>query len=189
MAWVESGRLLVSRTTILIAPVEAIPTLRQQPHLHESRAFAPTDAALALEQIRRELPTLIAVERMFAATPPGQGFLRQIRSDESLAACQIRTVGVRQAPRHRVNAPVSIDGTPATLFDISVTGANVVGTLPIRPSQRLHLSMQAGGPLLTAMTVWVQYELPAEGAQYRAGVEFTASAAAAVADYVAALAR
>ena len=174
----------MSRTTILVAPVEAIPTLRQQPHLHESHAFADTDAALALEQIRRELPTVIAVERRFAATLPGQGFLSQIRSDESLAGCQVQTVGVRQALRHRVNEQVFIDGMPAKLLDISVTGARVVSNSPMQPVQRLHLSMEPGGAPLTAFTVWVQYELPKEGPRYRAGVEFAASAAPAVIDYV-----
>ena len=179
----------MSRTTILIAPVEAIPTLRQQPHLHEAHAFAQTDAAQALDRIRQDLPTVIAVERLFAATLSGQGLLRQIRGDESLAGCQIQTVGVRQAPRHRVNQQVFIDEVPATLLDISVTGAHVVSTTPLTPLQRLQLAMEAGGVPLTAFTVWVQYELPKEGPLYRAGLEFAASAAPAIADYVSELCR
>lgn len=130
---------------------------------------------------------MIAVERLFAATLPGQGFLSEIRSDESLSGCQIQTVGVRQAPRHRVNGQVFIDGMLATLRDISVTGAHVVSMSPLKPVERLYLAMEAGGAPLTAFTVWVQYELPKEGPVYRAGLEFAASAAAAVADYVAEL--
>jgi hypothetical protein len=98
-------------------------------------------------------------------------------------------VAVRQSQRHRLVEPVFIDGSAGTLLDISTTGAHVLGTSPIQPAQRVYLAMKPGAPPLTAFAVWVQYELPKEGPQYRAGVEFTASAAAAVADYVAELTR
>ena len=124
---------------------------------------------------------------MFAASLPGQGFLSQIKSDPNLASCEIQTVGIRLSPRHKVNERVFIDNAPGTLVDISSTGAHVVCECSLKPGQRLFMTLHSGNPPLTAFAVWVQFEIPREGPRYRAGVEFAASAALPVAQYISGL--
>jgi hypothetical protein len=175
----------LARTTVLIAPADAIPALRQQPFLQGSLAFPDRDADIALERIREDPPAIIALEREFAASPPGQAFLKQITREDTVAKCQIQMVGVRRSQRYRVNERVLLDGETATLLDISPTGAHVVSTLTLKPTQELYLTLRLDTPPLLAVAVWVQYELPAEGPQYRAGIQFAPSAAAQVAEYIA----
>jgi hypothetical protein len=177
------------RQTVLIAPADAIPALRQQPFLQESVAFLDTDADIALDRIREDPPAIIAVEREFAASPAGQALLKQILADSNLATCQIQNVGVRRSLRYRVNERVLLDGATATLVDISTTGAHIVSPAALKPTQELYVALRLDSTPLLAVAVWVQYELPREGPQYRAGIQFAASAAAAVAEYIAEMAR
>ena len=151
-------------------------------------AFAGTDAALALDQIRRHVPMIIAIEREFGASPTGQAFIKHIIGDSNLSSCQIQMVGVRRSERYKLNEPVLLDGTTATLLDISTTGAHVVSPAALKPTQELYVALRMDSTPLPAVAVWVQYELPSEGPQYRAGIQFAPSAAAAVAEYIAKLA-
>jgi hypothetical protein len=177
------------RVTVLIAPADAIPALRQQPFLQESVSFTDAEADLALEEIRRSIPAIIALERSFASSPAGRNLLRAIRQNDALATCQIQTVGVRRSHRYRVNERVLLDGESATLLDISVTGAHVVCPAALKPTQQVNLALRLDSPPLAAETVWVQYELPKEGPRYRAGIRFADSAAASVAEYISEMAR
>ena len=173
--------------TVLIAPATAIPALRQQTDLQESQSFADTDANLALDEVRRRPPALIALERTFALSLLGQSFLSHVKSDDRLAGCAIQLVGIRQSPRYRINAPIFIDGVPGVLIDISATGAQVGSALPL--PHRLHVLLRMAAAPLTAFVVRLSPEAPKEGPRHRAGVEFGASAALAVADYVSELPR
>ena len=87
----------MSRPTVLIALADAIPVLQQQPYLRESQAFTETELAVALNAIRELLPPVIAIERNFAGTLPGQGFIKRIKTDPTLRRCEIETVGIRRA--------------------------------------------------------------------------------------------
>lgn len=179
----------MARTTVLIAPADAIPALRQQPFLQESMAFPDTDAAVALDRIRQHMPMIVAVEREFGVSPAGQALIAQVLADETLSSCQIQMVGVRRSQRFKVNQPVLLDGTTATLLDISMTGAHVVSPAALKPTQELYVALRVDSTPLPAVAVWVQYELPREGPQYRAGIQFAPSAAAAVAEYISQMAK
>jgi hypothetical protein len=183
-SFIKSALDTLARTTVLIAPAEAIPALRQQPFLQESMAFSEADADIALEQIRRHVPMIIAVEREFGASPAGQAFFKQLHADPNLATCQIQMVGVRRSQRYRVNKGVLLDGTAATLLDISTTGAHLISSVVLKPGQEVYVTLRSDNPPVLAVAVWVQYELPREGPQYRAGIQFAPSAAAAVAEYI-----
>ena len=152
-------------------------------------AFSGGDAAVALDQIRQHVPMIIAVEREFGASPAGQALIRQIIADDNLSSCQIQMVGVRRSQRYKVNEPVLLDGTTATLLDISTTGAHVLSPAALKPTQELYVALRVDSTPLPAVAVWVQYELPREGPQYRAGIQFAPSAAAAVAEYISEMAR
>jgi hypothetical protein len=179
----------VAHTTVLIAATDAIPMLRQQPFLHDSLAIPDTEAGRALEYIREHVPVIIAIERGFAAGPVGQALLKQIQADAGLTSCQIQMVGVRRSQRYKVNVPVRLGGANARLLDISATGAHVVSTSMLKPAQELQLTLRPDGDPLQAVAVWVQYELPKEGPQYRAGIQFHPSAVLAAAEYIAEIAR
>jgi hypothetical protein len=179
----------LARPTVLVAPADAIPALRQKPFLQESVVLSHTDVAFALARIREAVPAIIAVERDFADTPDGQSLLGAIRGDSNLSTCQVQTVGVRRSHRYRVDELVTLDGTRARLLDISATGAHVLCASALQPTQELQVVLRMDGDVLPAVTVWVQFELPREGPQYRAGIQFASSAAGAVAEYISQMTR
>jgi len=177
-------------------------------------AFADTDALQALDVITRQRPSVVALERLFAATSRGAAFINRIKADPALASCEIRIVahdsaysrvsprrpgeaaatapaavveapaapapldqrGTRRAPRFRVvdNVEVLADGNPATLVEMSLVGAQIVSVSTLRPNQRLRMSLpDASRPIrFSAGVVWAAFEMPKEGPQYRAGIEF-----------------
>ena len=151
--------------------------------------FSDADADVALDQIRHHLPMIIAVEREFGASPAGQKLVTQIRAEDALATCQVQMVGLRRSLRYKVNERVQLDGATATLLDISTTGAHVVSPSALKPTQKLRLALRLDSQPLVAVTVWVQYELPREGPQYRAGILFAPSATAAVAEFISEMTR
>ena len=83
---------------------------------------------------------------------------------------------VRRAPRLAVTRQVDImiDGTPATLVNISVVGALVTSALSLRPNQRVRLSIvDADRPVrFNGVVAWANFEMPKEGPRYRAGISF-----------------
>jgi hypothetical protein len=179
----------LSHPAILIGPADALPILKNQPYLQNCQAFADTDAALAMDAIRAQRPPIIAIERNFAATAAGQGFIKRIKTDSALQRCEIEMVGIRRAARLKLSPTVDIhvDGESATLLDVSVTGAHIVSPWALRPKQRVRVALRAGAPPVTGIVVWAHFELPGEGPRYRAGIEFVASAADSVREFIATL--
>ena len=176
----------MSTPTILIAPAEAIPGLQSQPSLRESRAFPDSESHLALHAIQELTPPIIALERNFAASMAGQALVKRIKGDAKLRRCEIATVGIRRARRHKVTerVEIAIDEQPANLLDISSTGALVLSPCSLKPRQRIRVTLRPGDRPLTALVVWVHFELPHEGPRYRAGIEFVASAGEMVEGFI-----
>jgi len=165
---------VVVRSTVLVAPAEAIPLLQQQPSLQDSRAFAATDAASALDAIKAGKPQVVAVERNFASTASGQAFLARLQRDPDLKDCDVIRVGVRRAIRHAVRSDVTvfIDGEPATLLDLALTGCCVTSASMLKPQQRVRVVFREGDSPVRGVVAWASLELPKEGPRYRAGIEF-----------------
>lgn len=78
--------------TVLIAASEHLAALQQHTDLTGAEAFADTDAIKALDTITRQRPSLIALEKVFAASARGAAFINRIKADPALAACEIRIV-------------------------------------------------------------------------------------------------
>jgi hypothetical protein len=78
--------------TVLIAPQEHLDALKGREELAGATAFPDTDALKALDTITRQKPTLVALERMFAATSRGAALINRIKADPSLTGCEIRIV-------------------------------------------------------------------------------------------------
>lgn len=84
--------------------------------------------------------------------------------------------GTRRAPRVKVvdGVEVLIDGSPATLVDLSVVGAQVVSPTILKPNQRVRMILpDEERPIrCVAGVAWAAFEMPKSGPRYRAGIEF-----------------
>jgi hypothetical protein len=161
--------------TVLIAPAEHLGGLQEQRGLKGARAFADSEAHLALEHITTERPQIIALEREFASSRRGVALLNRIKGDAALANTEIRIVYSRRAPRFKVDVDmqVIIDGNPARMVDLSMVGAQVISATSLRPNQRIRMSLEGDqGLRFNAAVAWASFELPAEGPRYRAGINF-----------------
>jgi hypothetical protein len=77
---------------VLIASSEHLAALKQRDDLGGALAFSDAEALRALDVITRQRPTVIALERMFAATSRGTALINRIKADPGLSACEIRIV-------------------------------------------------------------------------------------------------
>ncbi|MEO6213372.1 MAG: PilZ domain-containing protein [Vicinamibacterales bacterium] len=97
----------------------------------------------------------------------------------------------RRAVRVRVAGGVEIqlDGTAASVVDVSPLGAQVVSSMVLRPNQRVRISITNEDVVLRfrGTVAWAKFELSSAGARpvYRAGVEFFDSDRAAIESFVA----
>jgi hypothetical protein len=138
-----------SRGAALIKRIKADPKLRQceirvVSHEGDSEEVSPSDAS-----------ALAAVE----AAP--------VKLDQR---------GTRRAPRVKIvdGVEVMIDGSPATLIDLSVAGAQVISLTILRPNQRVRMTLpDEERPIrCIAGVAWAAFEMPKTGPRYRAGIEF-----------------
>ncbi len=85
---------------------------------------------------------------------------------------------VRLAHRYQFREPIDmqVNGQPGTLFDISITGCQLVSVGAVKPNQTVKLLISAGGGSLACAgkVMWSRLEPPAAGRPfgYRAGVQF-----------------
>jgi PilZ domain len=84
--------------------------------------------------------------------------------------------GTRRAPRAKIvdGVEVLIDGSPATLIDLSIAGAQVISVTILRPNQRVRMILpDEERPIrCVAGVAWAAFEMPKTGPRYRAGIEF-----------------
>ena len=92
--------------TVLIAAPDVLPALKQRAGSSggELCAFADADTLKALEVITKRRPAVVALERLFAATPRGAALINRIKADPALSGSEIRIVTrdgdlVRMSPK------------------------------------------------------------------------------------------
>jgi hypothetical protein len=95
--------------TVIIGAIELLDTLRQSAAAPgEVLCFGDSEPLKALEAISTRQPSVIALERLFAATSRGAALINRIKADPALAGVEIRVVSVdgtyRVSPR-RTPAP------------------------------------------------------------------------------------
>ena len=94
--------------------------------------------------------------------------------------------GTRRAPRFRVRAGVELhlDGNPAAVLDLSTVGAQVISPTILRPNQKVRITIPTENFQMRfrGAIAWAKFEMSKAltAPQYRAGVEFTDSDAAAI---------
>ncbi len=217
-------------STVVVASSQHLGAFTNRDDFGDAQVFSDAEALRALDVITRERPSLIALERLFAATSRGAALINRIKADPALAGCEIRIVnhdgpvappappglpatgpadaaagegaapsaaapldqrGTRRTARTRVSGSVEvlIDGNSAALVDVSVSGIQVLSASILKPNQRIRVTLPVPGrPVrVSAGVVWASFEMPKEGARYRAGIEFLEVAPPATGRWIATL--
>ncbi len=80
--------------TVLIAAPELLPGIKKRTGVGQSELilFSDADALRALQVITNRRPSLVAIERLFAATPRGAALINRIKADPSLVLSEIRVL-------------------------------------------------------------------------------------------------
>jgi len=108
---------------ILIAAPELIPALRERVGDDDRvLTFADSEPLRAMEAISAERPRVIALERLFAASPRGAALIARIKGDPSLDASEIRILShdssyQRVSPRRGQRPPPRVAAKPPQQFD------------------------------------------------------------------------
>jgi hypothetical protein len=147
-------------TVILIAAPELIPALRERVGSDAGvLTFADSDPVRAMEAIAAERPPVVALERLFAASPRGAALIARIKDDPSLNASQIRILShdsdYRRISPRRLDAPSRKTASgPAKRFDTGTRRwprfkmkESAFATVNGRPARLIDLS--AGGAQLS----------------------------------------
>lgn len=106
--------------TIVIGSPDLLPALRERiAATGEVLEFSDQDPLRALEAIVTRKPQVVALERLFAATPRGAALINRIKSDPSLAVAEIRIVShdsdyvrVSRRPRQTAEGAVVVEAPP-----------------------------------------------------------------------------
>jgi hypothetical protein len=110
-------------TLILIAAPELIPALRERVGNDDQiLTFADSEPLRALEAIIAQRPPVVALERLFAASPRGAALIARIKADPTLDASEIRVLShdsdyQRVSPRRRGLPRPKIVVKPAPVLD------------------------------------------------------------------------
>ena len=200
--------------TVVVGAVDRLPRLkvRVSDDGSELLDFLDVDALRALETIVTRRPKVIALERLFAASPRGAALINRIKADKKLVDTEIRVLahdsdymrivprpaaaaaqavdqrGTRRAPRFKMapKAMALVDGKQAALVDLSTIGAQIISSVALKPNQviPMTLSDEVGVVTFNAAVAWTAVEIPPNGGpRYRAGVEFVEADASAVDAY------
>ena len=121
---------------VIIGAPELLDALRQIAETSgEVLAFSDTEPLKALEAITKRQPTVIALERLFAATSRGAALINRIKADPALFGTEIRVVSVdgtyRVSPRRTPVPPApSRDAAPEPVSVISEVAVDAAGPAP-----------------------------------------------------------
>lgn len=111
----------MSSEVVVIASAQHLSALQQRPEFANAQTFADSDALRALDVISRDQPSVVALERLFAATSRGAALINRIKADPALASCEIRIVAhdsnyTRVSPRRPAEPgaapPVAVEEPP-----------------------------------------------------------------------------
>src|SRR5688572_19351788 len=132
--------------TVIIGALELLDALRESAgDNNEVLSFSDNEPLKALEAINTRQPTVIALERLFAATSRGAALINRIKADPTLAGVEIRVVSVdgtyrvsarrRHAPPTPSEAPTPValpspSPPPVRVDDAAVESVEVVEPSP-----------------------------------------------------------
>ncbi|HYT66408.1 MAG TPA: PilZ domain-containing protein [Vicinamibacterales bacterium] len=110
----------MSAEALVIAAENLMPALRERVKVEgEIITYPDTEPIQALQTIMEQRPSLVVLERLFAATPRGAALINRIKSDPQLAHAEVRVMShtgdyTRQVVKPtatKTPAPGTTDGT------------------------------------------------------------------------------
>ena len=161
--------------------------VRERPNVIAiERLFAASSRGNALINRIKADPSLAACEiRVLAHDSQVRPLSRTVdsppppappRAPSQVPVTPLDAKGTREAGRFSVmdDVEVLVDGNPATLVDVSITGAQVVSQSVLKPNQRVRMWLHdPQRPIrFTGSVAWATFEIPSTGPRYRAGIEF-----------------
>ena len=115
---------------VVIAATNLMPALQERLASEgELLAFADTEPIQALQAILEQRPSLIVLERLFAATPRGAALINRIKTDSQLSNAEVRVMShtgdyLRQVSKpSKVESPVDSGSGEATATSVVVAPA------------------------------------------------------------------
>ncbi len=124
----------MSESAVVIGASELLDALQSSAGVGGALAFPDTQPLQALQAITEQRPSLVVLERLFAATSRGAALINRIKSDPSLAETEIRVLShtgdyARVIARPAARAPEAAAATGAS--DAASAGAgNVAAVAP-----------------------------------------------------------
>jgi hypothetical protein len=104
--------------------------------------------------------------------PPVDVTTREQAPVAAIAREQPRTA-VAALPDSINGMELLVDGSPATLVDLSTGGAQVMSASSLKPNQRVRLTLPGSPPIrVNGEITWAVFEMPGGAPRYRAGVAF-----------------
>jgi hypothetical protein len=88
----HADNLGVLSSIVLIAEPDQLEILRTRSEYAAALTFVDADTPAALEAILIHQPSVVAIERVFAAKSRGAALINRIKADPSLEGCEIRIV-------------------------------------------------------------------------------------------------
>jgi hypothetical protein len=109
---------------VVIAATNLMPALQERlAGEGDLLAFADTEPIQALQAILEQRPSLIVLERLFAATPRGAALINRIKTDPNLGNAEVRVMSHTGDYSRQVARPVKTDASAASSGDSSRGGA------------------------------------------------------------------
>ncbi len=111
---------------VIIGPADSLAAIQQHTcPTGEVHTFTDGDALEALEEITRQRPAVVAIDRLFAATSRGAALINRIKADPTLGQTEIRIVSPdtgqsRVSPR--VSAEPRVQPAPADAAVVASPG-------------------------------------------------------------------
>ena len=104
----------MSAAALVIAAQNLMPALRERVKVDgEVLTFADTEPIQALQAIMEDRPSLVVLERLFAATPRGAALINRIKSDPQLAHAEVRVMSHTGDYTRQVVKPTAKAAPPA----------------------------------------------------------------------------
>jgi PilZ domain len=104
--------------------------------------------------------------------------------EPAAATASSSSTGTRRASRTRMtpDLDITVDGTTATLIDLSGSGAQVVSPSGLKPNQRVRIVLadDQANVKVAGSVAWASFEITKNGPRYRAGIEFVKPDVAAI---------
>jgi hypothetical protein len=189
------GEVLAFTDAEALDALEVI-TKRRPRAVRLERLFAATSRGAALINRIKADPALSFTEILVVSHDGGYSRVSPRRNTPLAAALksaplsvaepapQLDWLGTRRAARFRMLAgtEAQVDGAPATVVDLSVMGAQMVAQAPLKPNQRVRITLadDVGVVRFNATVAWASFEIPKGVTRYRAGIEFKDAKADAV---------